>query len=251
MRSGLEMMQQALKEYQQSTDTVSKNDSVSKPELEYRNAKYALMLVALGQMLQDTGNLDEAREYLEDALQKLSQSSLPRNLVKAKTICSLGTVFNKLAAQTTTALNPVAAHLYPWYYRYKARKLVNTALDMMNKVCDNHPNTATILAAIGRLDLDSGDLHSAKLHLEEALDIQTKCCGTIHTNTALYHQLLAEVASQTGDELSAKSHSQEADKIHRELIKREGELSERAGIVLPIVQKWHDNVGKSFIKEEP
>ena len=76
---------------------------------------------------------------------------------------------------------------------------------MMKKVCDNHPNTATILAAIGRLDLDSGDLHSAKLHLEEALAIQTKCCGTIHPNTALYHQLLSEVASQNGDELSAKS----------------------------------------------
>ena len=244
MRSGLEMMQQALKDYQQSTDLVSEDDSVTKPELEDVNSEHVLMLVTLSQMLQDTGNLEEARGYLEHALQKLSQSSFPHNLVKAKTICTLGTVFHKLAAQTTTALNPVAAHLYPWYYTYKAHKLLNNALDIMRKARNTHPNTATILVAIGRLVLDSGDLHSAKLHLEEALDIQTTCCGPVHPNIALYHQLLAEVASQTGDELSSTSHSQEADKIYEILIKRERELSERAGIKLPILQKWQENIGK-------
>ena len=238
-------MQQALKEYQQSTDTVSEDDSVTKPELEYRNTEHVLMLVTLSQMLQDTGNLEEARGHLEDALDDLSKSSFPHNLVKAKTICTLGIVFNKLAAQTTTAHNPVAAYLYPWYYRYKARKLLNNALDIMRKARNAHPNTATILAAFGRLDLDSGDLHSAKLHLKEALNIQTTCCGPVHPNIALYHQLLAEVASQTGDELSSTSHSQEADKIYKILIKREGELSERAGIKLPILQKWQENIGKS------
>ena len=101
------MMQHALKEYEQSTDSVSKNDSVTRPELEYRNTEHVSMLVTISQMLQDTGNLDEARGYLEVALQKLCQSHLPHNLVKAKTICSLGTVFNKLAAETTTTYNPV------------------------------------------------------------------------------------------------------------------------------------------------
>ena len=96
----------------------------------------------------------------------------------------------------------------------------------MRKVHNDHPNTATILAAIGRLELDSDDLYTAKLDLEEALDIETKCCGSIHPNIALYYQLLAEVASQNRDERSAKSHSQEVDKIYRTLIKR-GELSER------------------------
>ena len=164
------------------------------------------------------GNLEEARGHLEDALQRLRQSFLPQNLLEAKTLCTLGTVFHKLATQTTTEHNPFVARLSPWYYKYKGHKLLNTALDMARKVCDSHPNIATVLAAIGRLDLDSGDLHSAKLHLEEALDIQTKCCGSIHPNIALYHQLLAKVASQTGEKLSAKSHSQKADKIYRELI---------------------------------
>ena len=209
------------------------------------------MLVAMSQMLQDTGNLEEARGYLEDALQKLRQSFFPQNLVKAKTMCTLGTVFHKLAAQASTALNPVAAHLYPWYYRYKARKLLNTALDTMRKICNTHPNTATILAAIGRLELDSGDLHSAKLHLEEALNIQTKCCGSIHPNIALYHQLLAEVTSLNGDELPAKSHSQEADKIYRALIKREQDWSKIAGINLPILRKWQESIGNTFLNEGP
>ena len=244
MTSALEMMQQALKEYQESTDTVSEDIGVSKRLLEHRTIKHVSMLVTMSQMLQDIGNLQEARGYLQDALQRLRQSFLPHNLLEAKTLCTLGTVFHKLATQATTEHNPFVAHLYPWYYRYKAHKLLNTALGTMRKIRNTHPNTATILAAIGRLDLDSGDLHSAKLHLEEALDIQTKCCGSIHPNIALYHQLLAKVASQTGDKLSAKSHSQEADKIYRELIKREGELSKRAGIKLPILHKWQVNIGK-------
>ena len=244
MRSGLEMMQQALKDYQQSTDMVNKDNAVTKREHEDRNTKHVLMLVTMSQMLQDTENLKEARTHLDNALDDLSKSSFPHNLVKAKTIYTYGTLFHKLAAQTSTALNPVAAHLYPWYYRYKARNLLNNALDIMRKVHTNHPNTATILAAIGRLDLDSGDLHSAKLHLEEALDIQTTCCGPVHPNNALYHQLLAEIACENGDVLSAKAHSQEADKMYQTLIKRERELNERAGIKLPILQKWQENIGK-------
>ena len=238
------MMQHALKEYQQSMDMVSKDNAVTKRRLEEGNINNVSMLVTMSQMFQDTGNLEEARGYLEDALDDLSKSSFPHNLVKAKAIYTYGTLFNKLAAQTTTVLNPVAAFLYPWYYRCKARKLLNNALDIIRKVRNAHPNTATILAAIGRLDIDSGNLHSAKLHLEEALNIQTTCCGPVHPNNALYHQLLAEIACENGDELSAKAHSQEADKIYQTLIKSERELGERAGIKLLILQKWQENIGK-------
>ena len=193
MTFALEMMQQALKEYQESTDTVSEDICVSKRLLEHRTIKHVSMLVTMGQILQDIGNLEEARGDLEDALQRLRQSFLPQNLLEAKTLCSLGTVFHKLATQTTTEYNPFVAHLYPWYYSYKAHKLLNTALGTQRKIHNTHPNTATILAAIGRLQLDSGDLHSAKIHLEEALDIQKKCCGYIHPKIALYHQLLAKL----------------------------------------------------------
>ena len=117
----------------------------------------------------------------------------------------------------------------------------------MRKVSIAHPNTATILAAIGRLDLDSADLYSAKLHLEEALNIQTTCCGSIHPNIALYHQLLAEVANQIGDELSAKSLSQKADKIYKTLIKRESE----SYIKFPILQKWQECIGNPCLNDGP
>ena len=240
-------MQHALKECHQS-DTVIEDVSISKQMLEERNIKHVSMIVSMGQMLQDIGNLKEARGHLEDALQRLRQSSMPHNLLEAKTLCTLGTVFYKLTTQTTTEHSPFVARLYTWYYKYKAHKLLTTALDIMRKVCNNHPNTATTLAAIGSMGLDTGNLHSAKLHLEEAIDIQTKCCGSIHPNIALYHQLLAEVASQTGDELSAKSHSQEADQIYRALIKREGELSKRSAVKLPILQKWQENIRKRDIE---
>ena len=241
MRSGLEMMQKAFKEYYQSIDTVS---SVLKSNLEHRTADYVSRLLTMSQMHQDTGNLNKAISHIQKALQELNQSSFPHNLVKAKAISRLGIVFHSLASETTRT-NYTVLSFSAWYYRYKAERLLNTALDTMRKYRNTHPYTATILAAIGRIDLDSGDLHSAKLHLEEALDIETKCCGPIHPNIALYHQLLAKVASQTGDELSAKSHSQEADEIYRALIKREEEVSERVGVKLPILQKWQQSIGES------
>ena len=244
MRSGLDMMQQALKMYQQSTesDTTTEDFPVDLPHPRLlKNTNYISMLVLLSQMLQGNGNLKEARGYLEDALWNLRQSSLPHNLVKAKTLCSLGTVFHKLAAQTTT--NPIAC-FHKWYYIYKARQLRNSALHIVKKVHDHH-NTATVLAAIGRLDLDSGDFRNAKAHLKEALHIRIKYCGSIHPNIALYHQLLAKVAIQTGDERSAKSHSHKANKIYTALIKREKEMSEKAGIKLPILQKWQKISGNN------
>ena len=96
------MMEQALKMYHQSTDTVSEDVCVSKQLLEYQTIKHVSMLVTMSQMLQDIGNLDKARGDLENLLQRLRQSFLLHNLLEAKTLCTLGTVFHKLATQTKT-----------------------------------------------------------------------------------------------------------------------------------------------------
>ena len=76
MRSGLEMMQQVLKIYHQSTDIVSEDVCVTKRLLEYQTIKHVSMLVTMSQMLQDIGNLEEARGDLEDPLQRLRLSCL-------------------------------------------------------------------------------------------------------------------------------------------------------------------------------
>ena len=115
-------------------------------------------------MLQHTGNLNKAITHIQKAMQELNQSSLPHNLLKAKAICRLGIVFHSLASQAT-GTNYTVLSFTTWYYRYKAEKQLNTALDIMRKVHNDHPNTATILAAIGRLELDSDDLYAAKLDL--------------------------------------------------------------------------------------
>ena len=235
-------MKQAFKVYQQSKIFATEN-AVHKQLLEDTTPKYVSMLVTMSQMLQDTGNLDEASGYLKDALQKLSMSSSPQNLLRSMIVYAIGTFYDKLEAQTTKSTIFVDGPRI-WYYTYEAYKQMNTALKIMRKVCNRHPNTATILAALGRLDMDIGYFNAARLHLEEALDIQTACCGPVHPNIAVYHQALAGVTRQIGDELSTKSHSQEAQKIYRTLIKREGELSARACIKMPILRKWQENAWK-------
>ena len=146
-RSGLEMMQQALNIFQQSVDANGGDNFMSKRVLDDNSIAYVSMLVTISQMLRDNGDFKKAIEYLEDALQKVSQSLYPHNLLESRATCTLGTVFHKLAANTTLEDNPVATlfnMLYQWYYWYKAHRLMNTALVMMRKVSNVHPNTATI-----------------------------------------------------------------------------------------------------------
>ena len=93
--------------YQQSTDAVSEDISVSKRMIEERNINHVSMLVTMSQMLQDIGNLEEARGHLEDALQRLRQSLLSHNLLEAKTLCTLGTVFHKHSNSNYNRTQPI------------------------------------------------------------------------------------------------------------------------------------------------
>ena len=105
-------MQQVLKMYHQSIDTVSEDVCVTKRLLEHQTIKHVSMLVTMSQT--DASRYWQSRRHLEDALQRLRQSFLPHNLLEAKALCTLGiTVFHKLATQTTTEHNPFVAHLYP------------------------------------------------------------------------------------------------------------------------------------------
>ena len=197
---------------------------------DHQLAIYSSMFATMGLMLRETGELTQARKYLEDSLRIQEKLKLPHNLLKAETMCILGTVLHRLGT-SKPELNPITSYLKYWYYRYQARKHLDSALEIMKRVRYNHPKTATILAAIGRMHMDMGEFPSARDHLEEALRIKSECCGStdVHPDIALYHTLLAEIAS--GE--SATNHRQKADKIYRALLKRES-----VGAELPILQEW-------------
>ena len=73
------MMQQALNIFQQSVDANGEDNFISQCVLDDNNIAYVSMLVTISQMLRDNGDFKEAIEYLEDALQKVSQSLYPWN----------------------------------------------------------------------------------------------------------------------------------------------------------------------------
>ncbi len=191
-------------------------------------AMYSSTLTTRGLMLRDSGELTQAREYLEKSLHIQKELQLPCNLLKAETIGILGTVLHRLGTPTSDR-NPIT-FLRLKYRRFQARKHLDSALEVMKKVRYSHPITSTILAAIGRIHVETREFPSARNSLEEALRIQSECCGlTVHPDIALYHTLLAEITN--GE--SATQHHQKADEIYRALLKREG-----VGKELPILQEW-------------
>lgn len=213
------MMQQAIDLY---TATVDKSSSSGYTTT---HPKYASMMAIMGLMLRDLDQLKESRKCLQTALKIQQQILSQQSLMKAETICNLGTVLHRLGE------------------RQKALESFDTALSMMQAVKYEHPVTATISAAIARLLLDMGDVHSARLSLDDALKIRTKCCGELHPDVALYHKLIAEISLKTDDATSAKQHLQVASRIYKTLYDREKTMSHECGIEpLPILDEWKDIV---------
>ncbi len=191
-------------------------------------ARYSSMLTAMGLMLRDSGELSRARQYLEESLHIQEELQLPHDLLKAETMGILGTVLHRLETPRSDRNPTIFLRLR--YYRFQARKHLDSALEVMKKVRYSHPITSAILAAIGRMHMDTRKFPSARKSLEEALHIQSKCCGsTVHPDIALYHTLLAEITN--GE--SATQHRQKADEIYRALLKREG-----VGKELPVLRDW-------------
>ncbi len=166
------LMQQALDLYHSTVDqSTHLGYSESHP-------KYASMLAVMGLIQRDLGQLEEAKKLLKRALRIQETILSQQNLMKAETICNLGTVLHRLGD------------------RNRALESLSLALSMMKSVKYEHPITATISAAIARLLLGMGDVHSARASLEEALKIRMKCCSKIHPNVALYHKLIGEMMQE-------------------------------------------------------
>ena len=214
------MMQQALDLY---TSTMDESSTLGYTKV---HPKYASMLAIMGLMLRDLDRLKEAKKMLEKALHIQEKILSQQNLMKAETICSLGTVLHRLGE------------------RPKALKTLNTALSTMTSVKYNHPITATVSAAIGRLLLDTGELFSAKVSVEDALKIHVNCTGSeIHPSVALYHELLAQIAhTNQDDHVLARDHLHLACRTYRSLYEREERVSRESGIQLPVLEVWRKKV---------
>ena len=208
------MMQQALDRY-----TTTGHDSPGHGYTE-THPKFASMLAVMGLLLRDHGRPREARSYLERALRIQERILGQQSLMKAETICSLGTVLHRLGQ------------------RRRAMESFDTALSTMRSVKQEHPVTATILTAVSRLLSDMGDFHSAGLSMDEALKIRLQCCGEAHPTIGLYHQLLADILIQTDRRAAAKEHLHRAQRVYQVVSEREGALSEEAGLSLPVLRQW-------------
>ena len=207
-----ETMQDAIDHY---TETSTQSDN---PCYTMAHPKYASMLAIMGLILRDLDDLKGAKKHLEKALQIQQKILSQQNLMKADTVCTLGTVLHRLGE------------------KQKALDELNSALAMMQSTCYENPVTSTISGAIGTLLLDMGEVHSAKHCLQEALKIRTKCCGEIHPAVAYYQKLLADVEKE--DTPLRTQHLQTSRQIYRALCEREYTLSEEAGVQLPVIIEW-------------
>ena len=214
MDRSVELMQQALDLY---TSTGQDSPGAGYTET---HPKFASMLAVMGLLLRDQGRLQEASSHLERALRIQERILSEQSLMKAETICSLGTVLHQLG-QHQRAMNSL-----------------DTALSMMKAVQHEHPVTATIMAAVSQLLWDMGDLHSAQLSMEEALKIQLLCCGEAHPTIGLYRQQLAHMLLHADSSTAAREQLHRALSVYQVVGEREGPLSEEAGLSLPVLQQW-------------
>ena len=184
--------------------------------------KFASMLAINGLIWRDLNELHQAKRFLLDGLELQEKILSSQNLMKAETLCNLGTVYHRLGFTT------------------KSREHFNMSLNMLNHVGVAHPLKSTVLIAIGHLLADNGDVYSGRVSLKAGLKIRQQACGTIHSNIAYYHRLLGADHTHSGNIQS--HHLKEATRIYSLLIKREKELSRNNGFEIPVLDDWENEI---------
>ena len=208
------LMREAIDRYTTNTD-----ESVS---LGYTtlHPKYASMLAIMGLILRDRDELEEASKHLNKSLAIQEKIPSQETLLKAETLCNLGTVLHRMGD------------------RQGSLQKLDVALRTIKTVKYLHPITATISAARGQLFLNMGDIDLARKCLEEALEIRSECTGEKHPNIALYHDILAQIFLMNGDVVHSKEHLSRAYRKYRSLHERETKLSKEVGVDLDVLFKW-------------
>ena len=201
-------------------------NSIDKAKYTALLPKYASMLATLGSIQRDLGDLTKAKDSLDEALAIQEKNHSQLNLMKAKIMYNLATVYHQLGD------------------RQKAVGHLESAMAIMKDICYTHPITTMIKFTLARVLMDKGDFQSARSSLEEAVKIQTACCGHFHPSNAQYHTLLVEVQNQLGDITSAQEHRTIAKEIYKTVYEREKCHSDEAGLNLPVLASWQKQIDK-------
>lgn len=171
------------------------------------HVKYAQMLSNYGLILREKGELSEARDILEKALEWQVSCLAENSIMTIRTLYNLGTVYHRLGL------------------RDESESKIKTALDLVNSVDRKHPYKATIATGMAHLMVDCSEPHRAEPQLKEAVNIRsnvTKCCGETHHKVGFAFKSLGDIARSKGQVISARDYYMKAYSVYIRLIEREG-----------------------------
>jgi tetratricopeptide (TPR) repeat protein/CHAT domain-containing protein len=152
----------------------------------------------LGMLLSELGDLEEARSFLERALEIRRRDPEDDNAGVAASLNNLGMLVRKLG-------DLKAARFYH-----------EEALDISLRVLgEEHSTTTIILANLGGLLSAMGDLTAAKPHLERALEIRRRTLGDDHSATRSSLNSFGLLLSEMGNLAEARPLLEQALEICR------------------------------------
>ena len=183
------------------------------------HVKYAQMLSNYGVILREKGELKEAQDTLEKALDLQDRCLEKNSIMTIRSLYNLGTVYHRLCL------------------RDKSENRIQSALDRMNSVDPTHPYKATIATGMANLMVDwneiTGMAHvirdrdetlQAESQLKEAISILSDItkCGETHDKVGLAFKTLGNIALSNGHVMFAHSYLMKAYSIRIRLTEREG-----------------------------
>ena len=169
--------------------------------------KYAQMLSNYGLILREKGELKQAQDTLEKALELQNRCLAKDSIMTIRTLYNLGTVYHRLQL------------------RDESESKIQDALDYMNSIDRKHPYKATIATGMAHLMAEWNETSRAESELLEAINIRsdgTKCCGETHHKVGFAFKTLGDIARSKKEVITARDHYRKALSVRARLIEREG-----------------------------
>ena len=184
----------------------------------------------LGRLLQDMGQLEEARPLFEESLQRYKETLGDRHPSTLISIGNLGTLLTDMGQleeakplyeealharretlgdrhpHTLTSISCVGTLLKAMGQLEEARPLFEEALQgRREKLGDRHPSTLVSINKLGRLLADMGQLEEAKPLHEEDLQASSETLGDRHPNTLRSISCMTDLLRATGALVEAEA----------------------------------------------